>query len=194
MIFMDIELRNINKSFNGERIFHDFNTKIEMNKVTAIMGESGIGKTTLINMLLGLEKPDAGEILGINGRRIGVVFQEDRLCEEFDCLQNLRLVCSRDIGDKDLVKLLEDLGLGEAINKKVSTLSGGMKRRLAIGRALIFDADILIMDEPFKGLDKELYRKVMEEVLEKTKNKTLILVTHSTEEAKLLNADIIYIG
>jgi NitT/TauT family transport system ATP-binding protein len=188
---MNIELVNISKAFDGEQVIENFNATIEENKITCIMGESGIGKTTLINMVIGLEKPDSGKILGIDQRKIGVVFQEDRLCEEFNCIQNLRIVCNEDINDNELTSLLYDLGLGEAIYKKVSLLSGGMKRRLVIGRALIFDADIVIMDEPFRGLDKEIYIKIVELVKKKTQNKTLIVVTHSMEEVELLDADII---
>ena len=190
---MSIEFININKAFNGEKIFHDFNATIKMNQITSIMGESGIGKTTLINILLGIEKPDSGEIIGIENKRVSAVFQEDRLCEEFDCIQNLRLVCDKNISDNELTKSLEDLGLGDAVNKKVSTLSGGMKRRLAIGRALVFGGDIIIMDEPFKGLDKELYDKIVQLVVENTRNKTLIIITHSLEEAKILGGDILYL-
>ena len=160
---MNIELVNISKAFDGEQVIENFNATIEENKITCIMGESGIGKTTLINMVIGLEKPDSGKILGIDQRKIGVVFQEDRLCEEFNCIQNLRIVCNEDINDNELTSLLYDLGLGEAIYKKVSLLSGGMKRRLVIGRALIFDADIVIMDEPFRGLDKEIANTVEQE-------------------------------
>ena len=110
---------------------------------------------------------------------------------KFNSVQNLKLVCNKGIDDNILTNLLCDLGLGEAIYKKVSLLSGGMKRRLAIGRALVFDADVIIMDEPFKGLDIELRKKIIELVKVRTVNKTLIIVTHSIEEAKLLDADII---
>jgi NitT/TauT family transport system ATP-binding protein len=188
---MDIEIRNISKAYDGVQVFRDFSATIKANQITCIMGESGIGKTTLINMIIGLEKPDSGKILGLNQRKIGVVFQEDRLCEEFNCVQNLQLVCDRGINDNQLTNLLRDLRLDGVEYKKVSSLSGGMKRRLAIGRALINNPDIIVMDEPFKGLDKDLHTKVIELVKKKSKDKTLIVVTHSMEEARLLNADII---
>jgi NitT/TauT family transport system ATP-binding protein len=188
---MNIDLININKSFDGEQVINNFNGIIEENKITCIMGESGIGKTTLINMILGLEKPDSGKILGLDQRKISAVFQEDRLCEEFNCIQNLRIVCDRNISDKELTRLLYALELGEVMYKKVSLLSGGMKRRLAIGRALIFDADIIVMDEPFKGLDRELHAKIIELVKKKAKGKILIVVTHNMEEVKSLNANLI---
>lgn len=188
---MSIELINISKAFDGEQVISNLYGIIEENTTTCIMGESGIGKTTLINMILGLEKPDNGKILGLDQRKISAVFQEDRLCEEFNCIQNLRLVCDRNIDDKKLTSLLYDLELGEVMYKKVSLLSGGMKRRLAIGRALIFDADIIVMDEPFKGLDRELHAKILELVKKKTKEKILIVVTHSMEEVKLLKANLI---
>lgn len=190
---MDIELRNISKSYDGQKVIDHFNATIKENKITCIMGESGIGKTTLINMILGLEKLDSGEIIGIEDKKIGVVFQEDRLCEDFNCVQNLRLVCNNDISDNKLTTLLDDLGLSDAANKKVFSLSGGMKRRLAIGRALASDADIYIMDEPFKGLDRDLYIRTIDLVRERVNNKTLIIVTHIIEEAEMLEAEIVYI-
>jgi len=189
---MDIKLKNITKSFNGEIVLDGFNEVIKENQFTCIMGESGIGKTTLINIIMGLIKQDYGEITGLEGKKISVVFQEDRLCEGFDAITNIKLVASRGISDQEIIDVLENLGLGDSLNKKVSLFSGGMKRRLAIARALVAESEIVIMDEPFKGLDKELYINTIDYVKEKLKDKTVIVITHREEESTILGANNIY--
>ena len=190
---MSIILKDITKIFDDLDVLKNFNGTIEDNEFNFIMGESGIGKTTLINILMGLEKPDFGEIVGMDDMNLSVVFQENRLLEDFDAITNLKLVANKDTKDKEIVSLLRDLGLGDSLNKKVSQFSGGMKRRLAIGRALIHKADIYIMDEPFKGLDKNLYLKTIKYVKEKLEGKTVIIITHREEEYEIFGGNIIYI-
>ncbi|TJX13286.1 ATP-binding cassette domain-containing protein [Tissierella creatinini] len=185
MVLMDIILKDITKSYDGQMVLKNFNWTIEENKFNFIMGESGIGKTTLINILMGIVKPDSGEIYGIEGKKLSIVFQENRLLEDFDPVTNLKLVADKDTRDEEIKTLLRELGLEDSLKKKVSQLSGGMKRRLAIGRALIARADIVIMDEPFKELDKDLYLKTIQLVKEKLKGKTVIIVTHSEEECEI---------
>lgn len=190
---MSIILKDITKSFDDLDVLKNFNGTIEDNEFNFIMGESGIGKTTLINILMGLEKPDFGEIVGMDDMNLSVVFQENRLLEDFDAITNLKLVANKDTKDKEIVSLLRDLGLGDSLNKKVSQFSGGMKRRLAIGRALIHKADIYVMDEPFKGLDKNLYLKTIKYVKERLEGKTVIIITHREEEYEIFGGNIIYI-
>ncbi|WFA09098.1 ATP-binding cassette domain-containing protein [Tissierella sp. Yu-01] len=190
---MNIILKDITKAYDGEVVLNNINWEIEENKFNFLMGESGIGKTTLINILMGIVKPDSGHICGIEGRKISTVFQENRLLEDFDALTNLKLVTSKDTKDEEIINLLKNLGLGDSINKKVSQFSGGMKRRLAIGRALIYKSEIVIMDEPFKGLDKELYLKTIGYVKEKLKDKTVIIVTHREEECEIFEGKAMYL-
>ena len=116
-----------------------------------LMGPSGIGKTTLLLLLLGLVSPDSGEITGLP-EKVSVIFQEDRLCEDFSALSNVAMVLPRG-GEETASALLKALGLEEAMRQPVHTLSGGMKRRVAIARGLAADSPLLLMDEPFKGLD-----------------------------------------
>lgn len=121
--------------------------------ITAIQGESGIGKTTLLNILAGLVSPSCGHITGLEGRRVSMVFQEDRLLEWETALGNVLFVA----GAKQEAKaraLLTQVGLGDSVDKKAAHLSGGMKRRVAICRALMVPYRLLILDEPFKGLDE----------------------------------------
>lgn len=183
---MDIVINHIFKSFENP-VFEDFNYIFKGGKITALTGSSGCGKTTLINMILGFEKADSGEISIKKKPVFSVVFQEDRLIESITAKENILLNgCSEDECDVYLKKF----GLWESRNKRASQLSGGMKRRVTIIRALTYDADIYIFDEPFKGIDKDMKEKVINAVFEKIKGKTSILITHDYNEAKIADISI----
>ena len=185
----DIIISSISKSFGEKRVLTDFSEVILANKTTVIMGESGCGKTTLINIIMGLEAVDGGEISGIP-QKISAVFQDDLLCEDFSAVSNIRAVTGRSISKSEIISALHQLGLTDAdVSRPVRELSGGMKRRVAIARALLADSELVIMDEPFKGLDESTRRIVVDFVLHETKSRTLIVITHSPEEAELLGAD-----
>jgi len=153
------------------------------------MGSSGCGKTTLLNILLGFESPDNGTISGIPDN-ISAVFQENRLCEDFSALSNVRAVLKSKREQQKAISILNAFNLGDSINKPIKNLSGGMKRRVAIARALVAESDLLILDEPFKGLDDYTKTQVMQCLAEHLKNKTVILVTHDESEAIYLKAKI----
>jgi NitT/TauT family transport system ATP-binding protein len=153
------------------------------------MGESGCGKTTLINIIMGLEKADSGNIMGVPSR-ISAVFQEDCLCEDFSAVSNIRAVVGNRLSKSGIADALKQLDLtNEDISCPVHKLSGGMKRRVAIARAVLADGELIILDEPFKGLDNETRDRVAKFVAKETKNKTLILITHDCNEIELLSAD-----
>lgn len=158
-------------------------------KITCIRGRSGCGKTTLIRLLLGLDIPDKGKIEGISDRKIRAVFQEDRLCENLSAASNTRLVCTETISDRELEEAYKAVALTEVWQKPVRELSGGMRRRVSILRALLADSDCVIMDEPLRGLDEKTRTKTIDYILKKTEGKTLIFVTHEEQEAVWLKAD-----
>jgi NitT/TauT family transport system ATP-binding protein len=185
---MAIEFLNVHKSFGDKVVFDDLNLVLQKNEAHVIMGPSGFGKTTLVNMLLGLEKPDSGHISNADKMRISVVFQEDRLLEYKSGLNNILFVNNDTDSAINLMKLV---GLEEDINKKVREYSGGMKRRLCLCRALAIDFDLLVLDEPFKGLDDDTKLKVMEIVKQHTVSKTVILVTHDKTEAEFFGGNMI---
>lgn len=187
---MALTLGSLSKSFGGKRVIANFSHQFFQGKTYCLMGESGCGKTTLLNLIMGVLTPEGGEISGIP-EKISAVFQEDRLCEDFTPVGNLLAVCDKSADLKIIGALLEELGLEEHKTKPVKHLSGGQKRRVAIARALCVESDMVLMDEPFKGLDEELKEKVIKTVLEKTKGKTLIVATHDVNECDLLNAEII---
>lgn len=183
---MKIEFKNVTKKFGDEEIIKNFSYVFDDKKTNFIIGPSGIGKTTIMRIILGLEKSYSGEVSGLEGLKKSAVFQDDCLCDNLSVYLNIRLVTGNT--DKEGIKnSLEEMGLGEVLNKRARELSGGMKRRVAILRALSADFDTLIMDEPFKGLDRETKEKIMEIVIRETGEKTIILVTHDVEELKFFS-------
>lgn len=184
-----ITIKNLYKSFSDKKVIENLNLNIPYGERICIMGSSGCGKTTLINILLGLEKEDSGIINGIP-KQTTAVFQEDRLCEDFSALSNVRMVLNTKDSTETAKSALIALGLEQALNKPVKALSGGMKRRVAIARALVALSDFVILDEPFKGLDDDTKDLVIDYVDRSTAGKTLLLITHDAEEAKLLGATV----
>ena len=174
-----IQLRNITKSFGGNTVLNNFSAEIPLCGVTVIRGASGAGKTTLFRLLLGLEKPDTGEILGMQGRKPAVVFQEDRLLPWATALENAALGSDEMRADAALGRL----GLCESMRQLPRELSGGMKRRVAIARALSYGGDILFLDEPFTGLDEENKRIAANAMLEA--HVPILVITHDDAEADL---------
>lgn len=178
------------KSYGNRRIFEDFSLEIPMNVTTCLMAPSGAGKTTLLRILMGLERPDQGRITGMEGKRISAVFQEPRLCENLSASANIRMVRRKKIWDKEeehvqeVSKMMEQVGLLGFERQPVKEMSGGMRQRVALLRALYARWDVLFLDEPFQGLDWECKRQVMEYTKRVCKGKTVILVTHSEEEAE----------
>ena len=187
---MSIIINNITKKYGDKTILSDFSLEITDKEKITIMGPSGCGKTTIIRIIAGLETADSGEISGVP-QNVSFVFQENRLCEDFSAVSNVRFVTGKSVDKAEIEDNLKLLGLSDSLYKPVKTLSGGMKRRVAIARAILCDYDLLIMDEPFKGLDEELKISVLQYVKEKTKDKTVIFVTHNIEEAKLFSERII---
>jgi NitT/TauT family transport system ATP-binding protein len=160
----------------------------------AVMGHSGCGKTTLLRLLLGHLRPTGGAVSGAAGLRFGVVFQEDRLCEPFSAASNARMALAlpRKEGARLAARHLAELGLGGHEAVPVRELSGGMRRRVAIARAVLFGGDALLLDEPFKGLDDESRAAAARYVLAHAGGaRALILVTHDEAEAALLGARVV---
>ena len=182
---MDIKVDHVSKAYGEQQILRDLCCVFPEGKTTCIRGRSGCGKTTLIRLLLGLDIPDKGKIEGISDRKISAVFQEDRLCENLSAASNIRLVCAKTISDREL----EEAYKAVALQKPVRELSGGMRRRVSILRALLADSDCVIMDEPLRGLDEKTRTKTIDYILKKTEGKTLIFVTHEEQEAVWLKAD-----
>ena len=181
-----IKIDELNKSFGDTAVVKEFSAEFEDGSVTCIMGSSGIGKTTLLRILMGLEDYDDGHITGLENKTMAAVFQEDRLCENLTVSANIRMTGGKDekgISEQEVVKYLEIIGMKDMAGKQVSELSGGMKRRVAILRAVLADRDVVFFDEPLKGLDPETEKKVMETIVPLLSGKTVLWVTHREDEA-----------
>lgn len=191
---MDIKLTNISKCFGEKQVLKDVTITLEKGRTYCIMGPSGSGKTTLINILLGIIKPDSGRIEGLEDKKRSAVFQEDRLIDHWDAVKNVQLVCNSNITEAMIHAHLEEVSLSDYEGKLVSSFSGGMRRRVAIVRAILSLKDLILMDEPFKGLDSSLKQQVIRYIKEHTKNKTLIVITHDQEDVTLLQAELLMLG
>ncbi len=181
-----IKLDNVTKRFGEQTVLENFSLDIENGERVAVMGRSGAGKTTIINLILGLIKPNSGRV-DIKSDSFGVVFQENRLMDALSARANVRVAVQRDIPKAELDEVFDRLKLTDEITSKpVKELSGGEKRRVAIARALLTDSDIFIFDEPLKGIDTVTLESVLELIKEKTAGKTFLLITHSEDEANIL--------
>lgn len=183
-----IAVRKLCKAFDGKVVLHDFSCTAEDGCVTALMAPSGAGKTTLLRILMGLETADGGEITGLSGRRLSAVFQEDRLLDFMNPADNIRLTAPK-LSRADVLREMAAMGLTDCENQPARELSGGMRRRVAILRALLCDADVIVMDEPFKGLDEATKALVVAETKRLCAGKTVLLVTHEEKEAAMMGAE-----
>lgn len=177
-----IKLEHIHFAYGEKKVFEDFSLLVEGR--IALMGPSGCGKTTLLRLLTGLEKPQKGAVTV--ACPAAMVFQEDRLLAHKTVLQNAALA-----GDPAYAKkLLTALGLGSELHRYPAALSGGMRRRVSIARALATKAPLLVLDEPFNGLDDATKRLTAALILREWQG-PILAVTHLEEEAALLDARII---
>ncbi len=171
---MEIYVEGLCKSYGGRPVLTGL-TAVFRPGITCIAAPSGTGKTTLLRLLLGLERPDAGTIRGADCRW-GAVFQEDRLLENLPAAGNLRFALGEVPGEAG--KLLARLGLELGDARPVREWSGGMKRRLALARALLAPGEALALDEPFTGLDGENRKRCLELIRERGEGKPVLLATH----------------
>lgn len=190
---MKITLSHISKSYSGRTVLEDVNLRFTSGNTYCLMSSSGSGKTTIFRLMLGLTAPDSGSIEGLHTGILTAVFQEDRLPEMFSPVEQLIMAGPKGYTGQDARKELLHLLPEECLNRPVSTLSGGMKRRVAICRALAYPFDCCLMDEPFTGLDEETRHTVITYVKTKVLGKLLIAATHHEEEAELLDAVCIHL-
>lgn len=188
---MSIIITDLCKTFDDNEVLKNVNITLKDNSIYCLMGTSGIGKTTLLRILMGLEHADSGSISGIDNKSISCMFQEDRLILNLSAIDNVRIVLrgknNRDEIRNNLLSILPD----DSLDMPVSSLSGGMKRRVALARALSYPGKLIILDEPFTGLDKDTKLNVIDYILKMRNNRTLIITTHGTDDANLLGAEII---
>lgn len=187
-----IKITNMNKSFDGKVIFKDFNLEIKDNEFSIISGKSGSGKTTLLNIIGGIEKVDSGQVL-VDGvditenknlldyfrYHVGFLFQNFALIERETVYQNLNIVKRKCRTDISIEEALETVGLGDKLNQKVFSLSGGEQQRVALARLMLKKCNLILADEPTGALDRENADIVISILKKYQKNgKTICLVTH----------------
>ena len=183
-----LRAESVTRRFGGLTVLSGFTQDFPAGRTTAVMGASGCGKTTLLRILCGLLPPDSGRIDGAEGAWYSAVFQEDRLCENLTAAANIRLVTGNSRSREEIDSALAAVGLADCYGKPVREFSGGMKRRTALVRALLAEYSVLVLDEPFKGLDESTREKTAGWCRKMTAGKTVILVTHDPRDCELLSA------
>lgn len=186
---MKYSVKNIVKTYGDLKVLDNVTIDFYEKKTTCILGPSGCGKTTLLNIIAGITERDSGEVIGIENEDISFVFQEDRLIEWKNVKDNLAFVLKKKMDGKEIEstinKFLNLVNLEEYKYYYPKELSGGMRQRISILRAFAYPSNLLIMDEPFKSLDINNKRIVMEffKELKAIDNRTCIIVTHDIDEA-----------
>lgn len=189
-----LKITDLCHSFGDNTVFKALSLEFPDTGAFVIMGDSGCGKTTLLNMIAGIIKPSAGEILHSKKElKVSYMFQETRLLPWMSAAENVNLVLG---GKKRTLakanELLSLVGLGTDADKYPSELSGGMNRRVSFARALAYQGDVLLLDEPFNGLDEDNARKMIGIIKVYSKDHLVIAVTHTREYAEAISDNIIY--
>lgn len=200
-----IEVKHLSKTFANEKAINYKDLVFENGKSYMLLGASGCGKSTLLNMIAGILSPDAGEIL-IDGeditkkhqrekdkfriKNIGYIFQDFKLITEMSVMDNINIIKLEGVDTSGADSVLDMLGIKEKKNKKVKYLSGGEKQRVAIARAIVKKPDIILADEPTGNLNFEIGEAVIKELIEISRGKTLIAVTHDDRLGKYFDCTI----
>jgi ABC-type Fe3+/spermidine/putrescine transport system ATPase subunit len=205
-----LQVDRLSKNYSNKIVIEDFSFPVYKGEFLSLLGSSGCGKTTLLRLLIGIEKPDSGKILK-NGvdltdktpfeRGMGIVFQNYALFPNMNVYQNIAYALKarkmpKDEIDQKVKKIVSLVGLDDHIFKKPSQLSGGQQQRVAIARTLVLDPDIILFDEPMSALDTDIKMKLRKLIkdLQKTLGITMIYVTHDQEEAFSLSDRIMVIN
>ncbi len=195
MIELEVNVCGITKKYDDLRVMEDFKMKFSYNKIHCFLGPSGCGKTTLMHILGRLLKSDEGRVEGLDGKTFSFVFQEDRLMPWATVEENIFFVLNHLAEEERMNRIHTYLSLVDLLefkNKYPVELSGGMKQRASIARALSFKGDILMMDEPFKGIHRELKSKIMAHIINhwKDQDHTAFFISHDLDEALALGDEI----
>ena len=191
---MSLEIKNLTKRFGKKTIVSEFSYHFSEKGLYILRGKSGIGKTTLLRIIAGLDKDYSGEIIEGGIGRISFAFQEYRLFPQLSALENV-MIASKDDSDANkniAMDLLSQLGFSfEEMSLLPSELSGGMKQRVSLARTFMKNAPVILLDEPTKELDAILCRQVCEMIKKIAEDKLVIIVTHRDDDLSLLDGKII---
>ena len=182
----DVVVRDVTMRYGEQVVLSHFSHRFSTGRAHCVMGPSGCGKTTLLRLIAGLETPESGEIEGVG--KLGFLFQEDRLIPGLSAVSNVTMAagCSREAA----AALLTELGVEtDSQTKPTALLSGGQARRTALARALLAPGDLLILDEPFNGLDEGSRQRCAAAIRDYRQGRTLVTVTHNLEDLPLLGIE-----
>ena len=197
---MGLQIKNLCKSYGELLLFSNFSVDFPEGSITCILGPSGGGKTTLLNMIAGVVEPDSGSMDGFASKILSYIFQDPRLLPWKTVRDNIGFVLphsqiysQREAIANSLIKLVELDGFA---NFYPSQLSGGMRQRVSIARAFAYPSDLILMDEPLKGLDVKLKKSLLRSFIKiwQGDRRTVIFVTHDVDEALMLGDSIIVLG
>lgn len=183
-----MKLENVSLSFGEKNVLRDFSLSLSPGSVHCLMGRSGCGKSSVLNLILGSIRPDEGIVEGFDNLRKGVVFQEDRLIEHMDAWENVLLVAARGADRAKVTRAFDEVLL-EPGRVSVSRLSGGQRRRVAVVRAMLAKPRLLLLDEPFAGLDPHTLSYTADFVRRHTDGATVLICSHERESALLIGAE-----
>ena len=191
-----VTLQNVTLSFRDSKtvktVLNDLSLAFPEGKTIVVMGPSGCGKTTLLRVIAGLESPDTGNVTH-ETESISYLFQDTALLPWLTAAENVNLVLSDSKETiRTAVEWLSRVELADEANTHPASLSGGMRQRVALARALSTDAELLLLDEPFRGMDEDLHVKMRELIRECRKGKTTILVTHDAADAELADVLVVF--
>lgn len=190
------ELHGLSLSFKDKIIFSDFSAKIRRGCITGISGDSGRGKTTLLRILAGLQKPDRGEVV-FSYNKQGYVFQDYRLLPWMSVMDNIILPVKNEVSEKEAsaraLKYLDVMCLSGCENLLPGELSGGMAQRVSLVRAMTYQPEIIFMDEPFSALDHEMQSRASEAVKDYAYEHgiSIVFVSHNLDNLRHMSEDII---
>ena len=200
---MTIDIKNINKSFKGNLILNNVNMHLEIGNIYGFSGRNGSGKSVLLKVLTGLYKADSGSV-SINDKEInyqeefiknlGVLIEGPKFFSNLTGFENLKFLASikNKVKEDDILNILEIVNLIDEKDKKYNKYSLGMKQKLGIAAAIMENPDILILDEPFNGIESVSVSKIKNYLKEIKKNKIIILSTHIKEDLEELSDHIYY--
>lgn len=184
----DVVFERLNKAYGNNQVLRDVSFTLKAGSSTCLMAPSGSGKTTLFRVLLGLESCDSGSIRGVSPGEISMMFQEDRLCSTLTPVENVALVLPKRTKRKHVARLLAEILPSDCLSQPALELSGGMRRRVSLVRALAFSSRMIVLDEPFTGLDMQTKCRVIEFIVRHKGERTLLIATHGEDDASLLGA------
>lgn len=189
---MNLEVINLTKSFDGRPVLSGLSHAFPEGRVSCILGRSGVGKTTLLRLVAGLEKPDAGRVLGVPEGGLSMLFQEDRLPPQLTAAGCLCCVLPK-APDREarIEEALRALEVNGEPDQPVREFSGGMARRVALARALLYPSPLVLLDEPFKGLDAATRDRAVAFARPLLAGRTTLLVTHDEADVSAFDADVL---